>query len=252
MRFLKQLLYGIFYLALWALFIFVIYLLFRPAASCVDKVQNQGETGVDCGGPCATACVPATVKPLAQEGTALILPIDATHVSILATIANPNQDEAAKAFGYAITLLGPDGTTTIAAFNGTSYAYAGEVKYLAFPNVPVSALPAHATLALGEPQWVPFSQYEKPNLAIQNFTTIISGTGQMEVDGTIVNHDITTFPEVEIVAVFYNGSGSPIGVSETKLNNFGLNASQQFTVLHPSVSGADLSTTKVFVYAARP
>ncbi len=29
-----------------------------PAATCFDGIQNQGETGVDCGGPCA-ACVPA-------------------------------------------------------------------------------------------------------------------------------------------------------------------------------------------------
>jgi len=25
-------------------------------ASCTDKIQNQGETGVDCGGPCPVAC----------------------------------------------------------------------------------------------------------------------------------------------------------------------------------------------------
>jgi hypothetical protein len=26
------------------------------AASCSDKIRNQGESGIDCGGPCATAC----------------------------------------------------------------------------------------------------------------------------------------------------------------------------------------------------
>ena len=32
-----------------------------PAATCTDGIQNQGETGVDCGGPCA-ACLNTTMS----------------------------------------------------------------------------------------------------------------------------------------------------------------------------------------------
>jgi hypothetical protein len=34
------------------------------AATCSDGIQNQGEAGVDCGGPCSTPCPPATVSGL--------------------------------------------------------------------------------------------------------------------------------------------------------------------------------------------
>jgi Concanavalin A-like lectin/glucanases superfamily len=34
------------------------------AATCDDGIQNQGENGVDCGGPCATPCPPVTVSGL--------------------------------------------------------------------------------------------------------------------------------------------------------------------------------------------
>ncbi|MBK7389722.1 MAG: hypothetical protein IPI23_11835 [Bacteroidetes bacterium] len=32
-----------------------------PTATCSDGIQNQGETGIDCGGPCA-ACPTATLS----------------------------------------------------------------------------------------------------------------------------------------------------------------------------------------------
>jgi hypothetical protein len=37
----------------------------EPAATCSDGIQNQGETGVDCGGP---NCQPCTVEPTCTDG----------------------------------------------------------------------------------------------------------------------------------------------------------------------------------------
>ena len=45
-----------------------------PAATCSDGIQNQGETGIDCGGPCA-ACAPAPNQPPVWTGNLWNLPI---------------------------------------------------------------------------------------------------------------------------------------------------------------------------------
>ena len=46
-----------------ALFTAVYYLyLFQPA-SCFDGIQNHGETGVDCGGPCVRICTASVASP---------------------------------------------------------------------------------------------------------------------------------------------------------------------------------------------
>lgn len=51
---------------------------FEPAPSCTDGIQNQGETGVDCGGPCA-ACPPPPpacgANPAANNAAATATPI---------------------------------------------------------------------------------------------------------------------------------------------------------------------------------
>jgi len=38
-----------------------------PAATCSDGIQNQGETGIDCGGPCGS-CEPATCQNTVMDG----------------------------------------------------------------------------------------------------------------------------------------------------------------------------------------
>jgi hypothetical protein len=41
------------YIILFSVIAFALYLIFSPAATCYDKIKNQGEKEVDCGGPCA-------------------------------------------------------------------------------------------------------------------------------------------------------------------------------------------------------
>ena len=42
----------LFYLLLLALFFGFIYFMTRPEMTCTDGIKNQGEEGIDCGGPC--------------------------------------------------------------------------------------------------------------------------------------------------------------------------------------------------------
>ena len=44
--------FGLFYLFIIGAVAGLGYLIFKPVASCFDNLQNQNETGVDCGGPC--------------------------------------------------------------------------------------------------------------------------------------------------------------------------------------------------------
>lgn len=57
----------LFYFGLFAAIVFIIVagliLLLRPLPSCFDKKQNQGEEGIDCGGPCKS-CVAEAKEPI--------------------------------------------------------------------------------------------------------------------------------------------------------------------------------------------
>lgn len=248
----KQLLYGLFYLALWGILGFLIYMLFlKPAPSCFDNIQNQSEEGVDCGGPCQTECLPQFIEPLSARGGVSIFPVDSRHVDALVEIVNLNTSEAARSFNYAFTFYGASGASTT-PISGKSYVYAGEIKYLAVSNVSVSEIPAYADLTLSDPSWVAAGGFHKPKLAIQNYTTIVAPSGNLEVDGRIINQDAIPFDAINIVAIFYSSSGGPAAVSNTLITNLNLNESKAFTISHPNIRNVNLAATKVYAYAYHP
>lgn len=87
------------------------------APSCTDKTQNQGETGIDCGGPCAYLCV-----ELQQPPTVLFTKsfTDTTtgRTVVVASIENKNNAAAARDVPYRVTIYG-EGQTLIQSISGT-------------------------------------------------------------------------------------------------------------------------------------
>ena len=72
--------------------------------SCTDGVQNQGEAGIDCGGPCPYLCTAQEQPPTILFTTALTNA--AGRTDIVASIENKNVSAAAKSIPYTVTLYG--------------------------------------------------------------------------------------------------------------------------------------------------
>jgi hypothetical protein len=251
----KQVVYGIFYLVIIGIIVAGIYFLFlKPAPSCFDNVQNQGEQGVDCGGPCAKACLPAGIQPISALGAVHVFPLAGGNVTVLAQLENANSDYAAASFDYAIMLYGTDGSTTVATFTGTSFAYADETKWLILPNEPISAPVSSADIAISNIQWTPASQVGLiPQFAFTNITSAVGADGFVTVSGSITNRDISLFGNIIIAAVFKNAAGVPVGASQTELDSLAPGATQSFSISYPAsvTSTIDVSETELHAYAKR-
>ncbi len=76
------------------------------APSCTDGVQNEGEQGVDCGGPCTNLCTALEEPPTVLFTQAIPNGVGRTDVAAL--VENKNPDAAAKAVPYTVTLYGPN------------------------------------------------------------------------------------------------------------------------------------------------
>jgi len=78
------------------LFIFVIILAiilfsaFNKAPSCSDGVQNQGEFGIDCGGPCSKLCRAQFTSPVVIWGPRWEKVLSSGMYNFLTYIQNPN------------------------------------------------------------------------------------------------------------------------------------------------------------------
>lgn len=256
----KQLIYGIFYLALWAGLIGGIYAWQKPAPTCFDDRRNQNEVGVDCGGVCARVCVPETIAAISQSGDPRLIllgasvasttnPIPAPRISVVAEIQNRNLDFGASSFEYLFKVY-DQGGAEIASFPGRSFIYAGEVKRLSLLNqvLPEGSSPAAARLTIQNPIWTPVARFPLPKLAIQTVNTT-EANDNLVTRGVLVNQDSIGFATVYITAVYYDAAGRTLGVSGTERNNVAAGEVREFSLFHPTIPNAVPERTQIFATA---
>ena len=254
-RRLKQFIYGLIYLLIFGGIVFGIYFLFlKPAPSCFDNVQNEGEQGVDCGGPCTKICIPSSTQPMAVVGSVYAFSALPGHVALLADVANPNSDFAAETFQYTFNFYDASGNV-VQSVPGSSFIYADETKYLAVPNEAVSGPFDHVGMTIGTVHWVPAAQFGSvPQLTFNNVMTGASAvtSGTTAVSGEVTDADSASFQNIEIVAVLKAPGGIPAGVTETELDAIAPNQAKNFSVMYPTSSAnIDPAATQVYAYVAR-
>jgi hypothetical protein len=241
----KQFFYGIFYLAILFFLIYGIYLIFKPAPSCFDNIQNEGETGVDCGGPCAPCTF--NLAPLQEIGQVKILPLDNTSVSLLAQIQNSNSGFGAFKFDYVFNVYDNKGKE-VASLGGNSYIYPGKTKYILAPNIQVPNINnlGRAELILSNPDWQPADNFQNFLVQIQNQETATTTVG-VKTSGYLFNNSGFLISQADVFAIFYDISGLVVGASQTEINNLPLLRSVPFTISHPIIKNLNIQATKVFV-----
>jgi hypothetical protein len=248
----KQLIYGAFYLIVWlGILIGIYFWLVRPVPSCFDGTQNQGEVGVDCGGPCVLACIPSNLHKISVLGNVLTFASSPGHYTVLAQIANTNSGFAAESFDFRFNLYDASGTV-VASAPGRSFMYAGEVKYLMVPNLSVTSEVEQASLAISNVHWVEAAALGVvPQFVVQNLGAGPASSGTVATQGEIVNRDIAAFEDVLVVGIFKSSSGGPVGASQTLIDHLSPNETRSFSVFYPAVPGVDPARTELYAYAFR-
>jgi hypothetical protein len=245
----KQLIYGTLYLLFWVAIIFGFYrVFFNHAASCFDNVQNQGEQGVDCGGPCSKVCSEGT-RPISILKVSAFS-VKAGHDTFLAKIANPNADSAAQSFAYAFNVYDASGTL-MQSFPGYSFLYANGVRYLVAPNQVVPDGVDHYDLTITGVNWVQASSLGTiPAVNVQNIQTQV-GSSTTLATGQVINNDTIIFKDVVIVGIFKDNSGNPVAASQTQIDSISPSEMKDFSVSYPSIPSINPAATEVEVYATR-
>lgn len=270
-RRLKQFLYGAGYIIVIFGFIFLIYILWlKPSPTCFDNIQNQSETGIDCGGPCQ----PCELKNL--------VPIDASWVkyfpasnqtAIVAKINNTNIRWGADSFTYALDIYGTS-SVKIKTITGNSFIYSGEIKYLFELSDIDSKNISDVKISFSDVSWKEDIEFPKPFLTqVRGVKTEASQGGGVNVSGFVLNNNAFNLSKLGIVGFLSNSSGIQISASRTELENipaftevpFKINFPKNFSLLNSQTvtsskktassastfSQADPTKTEVYVEALR-
>lgn len=192
----------------------VFYVQVYQTTSCSDGRQNQGETGVDCGGPCPYLCV-AGEKPPVVLFTQL-LRNNSGRIDLIAEIENKNLDAAAKNVPYTISLY-PTDHSTAREITGTVDLPPRATVPLFIPGVATSdqsVAQAFLDIAPTAPRWFTFRVGERTMPVVSSITTGGTDTAP-RVDAVLTNPSATRMSEIHAIALLYGPQGNVIAASET-------------------------------------
>ncbi len=231
-RFGKQILYLIGYLTVIFLIFLAAYLIwFKPTPTCGDNRQNQGETGVDCGGPCE----PCEIKTLSLIEVSFTKYFPAGEKTILlAEIKNSNSDYGADRFNFYFDVYADTGEK-IKRIDGKSFIYAGEIKYL-FETTEIDYAKIGKTeLTIADPQWKSAEKFLKPQIQVRDVKTDKDKeNSRVFVSGIIKNNNAFLLRNAKILGVFANPENIQISASKTELENIGAFEEKRFKIVLPA------------------
>ena len=245
-RLAKQIIYGAGYLTALFLIVFIVYLArFKPAPTCFDNRQNQGELGVDCGGPCLP-CEIRTLKPLEYSWLKILPAQDQTIVA--AEIKNLNPGWGASFFSYSIDIYGDDGRK-IKTIKRDSFIYAGEIKYLIELAEINPKNTREVKISFSDFNWKSDEKFKKP--IIQTREVKIE---ESAIIGFLTNNNVFKLPKVKAIGLLYDQYGFLIAASKTELENIGAFEEKFFKINFPKDTpwtNINVSKTKIYVEAIK-
>ena len=208
-KFIKQIIFGSFFLIILFLIGFAVYFLFfKQPPSCFDKKQNQNETGVDCGGSCQS-CELKTIRPIEVNW---VRTFSADGKAVLAAeIKNSNANYASDNFSINFDLLDKSKKRIKNISKIGSFIYASDVKclieitdidYLEIGDIEISFLDIN---------WLAKDEFSKPAIQIREINTkTLSGSSEIEISGTALNENNYPLSLVRIIAFLNNSSALKI------------------------------------------
>ncbi|PIQ92098.1 MAG: hypothetical protein COV70_01380 [Parcubacteria group bacterium CG11_big_fil_rev_8_21_14_0_20_39_22] len=195
-----------------------IFFVLYKAPTCFDGKQNQGESGVDCGGSCSLLCEAEALEPIVHWQRAFKV-TDGVYTAT-AYVENPNLDSSSQNVPYSFKLY------------DSNNILISERKGRTFIPVKKSFAIFEDTILTGEREPVRtfFEFLDEP---VWNKTEVIDPPIRIKsriltqeetsprIDAVVENITLNPVSNIEVVAIIYNSAGNSIATSRTKVDRVG-------------------------------
>lgn len=212
-----------------------IYFIFKTEPNCTDKIKNQGEKEVDCGGP----CFPCPEKPVLKELQMIsgeLVHDTQNKYDIVVKIKNPNELYGASRFGFQMKVMGGNKDLLVATPVQTSFILPAAEKYLLVQSIELPSEPTEVKVDITDPVWEKFTDYEEPDLQInnKNFKILTGGAvGYAQASGTLVNNSQYDFEAITVKIVLKDSDGKILAVNSQIMNTVGSKEQRDFIMNFP-------------------
>lgn len=192
---------------------------FNKAPSCTDGKQNGTETGIDCGGLCANACI-VQVDPVSIIWARAFRVVPGRYNAVV-YLENHNRNIAVNKINYKFRFADANNVYIGKREGSTFIPPSG--KFVIFePAVDIgNSIPVYTNFEFTQtPQWVTVLQ-EKINqlqILISNIVLVNEDTSP-RLSATLKNNSFFSIPEMEVIAILYDENHNAVSVSSTFLES---------------------------------
>ena len=221
-----------------------IFLTWYKPATCSDDKQNQGERGVDCGGPCSQLCTADFSSPkILWTYFSRVVP---GVYNVMAYGENPNQSVGVEGTPYTFKLYDAQGIL-VAEKKGRGSIPPGSRFALFEGGIQTGQRePARATLELSaSPDWVSSRAYTSlRTLSID----VVDDGGGTRAEARIKNEYINTkISGIDAFIVLYDALGNRVAFSKTRIDSIAPGETQTLYFTWPNaISGEVVKTELLF------
>lgn len=186
------------------------YFLLRP--TCLDNKQNQGEAGIDCGGPCATKCIgnPKEMNILWTRA----MEISPNKYDLAALVNNPNTNLGASKVSYQFRAYDKE-NILIGSVDGQTFINPGDRFVVFSPNFEAKKIPNRAFLKFDTIKWKIVSQPDQKLFVVgKNFTN----QPMPILKAAISNTGIPAIQNIFVSVVLYDKEKNILGANSVRMD----------------------------------
>ncbi len=193
----------------------IIYPRFNVAPTCTDNKQNGLETGIDCGGMCARACM-NQVDQISIIWSRIFKVVPGRYNAV-AYLTNHNKNTAIEKISYRFRFA-DENNIYIGKREGTTYVPPSGNFAVFEPAIDMgNSTPVYVSFEFTQnPVWV-FVPEEKMNqvkIFASNINLFDADT-KPRLSAVLKNNSLFSVPDVNVIAILYDSLGNAVSASRT-------------------------------------
>jgi hypothetical protein len=199
---------------------YMVYVFFiKKTPTCFDRVQNQNERGIDCGGVCSLVCT-ADVKTIVPVWSRVFHTAGDVY-SVAAYVENQNKTAGVKQISYEFRIYDDKNILAGEPITGTTFVGPNDkTAIFASPLKTGNRIPTRAFFSFTtQPAWYTTdTKYHLPQLRTAQVKLSDEATVP-KLSADVVNPTIYNYRNIEVIAILYNASGNAINASKTTIES---------------------------------
>lgn len=218
------------------------FFIFHKTPTCADGKQNQGENGIDCGGPCRRLCEAQALNPIVSWKR--FLEVTPGNYSLVAYVENPNFNYQAGNVSYRFQLFDKDDVLVVER-TGVATIYPNRklpvVEYGVYTK---DHVPTRVEFEFTGPIVWDKAESIYPELRFVD-VALEREASSPRLTATVENRTPFEVLQVPVVALVYDVDGNVLAVSKTLVARIGPNASAPLVFTWPRPFGGTASAKEL-------